>query len=84
MLPSFVIILSGERERAGCLIVFLMSCGCFVLCLFLTVPWVGLKCMIAAFPGHIPLLSENIIVTNMFVAQYRADTPSDWPRGQNF
>ena len=24
-----------------------------VLCLFLTVPWIGLQCVIAAFPDHI-------------------------------
>ena len=23
-----------------------------LLCLFLTVPWVGLQCLIEAFPGH--------------------------------
>ena len=33
--------------------VFLMSCVTVsVLCLFLTVQWVGLQCVIVAFPGH--------------------------------
>ena len=27
--------------------------------LFLTVPWVGLQCVVDAFPGHICLLSQN-------------------------
>ena len=30
-----------------------------VLCLFLTVPWVGLQCVIVAFPGHTHLLLET-------------------------
>ena len=52
--------LAGE-EKDGCFafIVFLMSCGCYCsshLCLFLTVPWVGLQCLIVVFPGHAHLL----------------------------
>ena len=27
-----------------------------IMCLFLTVLWVGLQCMIVAFPGHTHLL----------------------------
>ena len=48
--------LYGEK-RVGCftLIVFLMSCGS-VLSLFLTVPCVGLQCVIVVFPIHINLL----------------------------
>ena len=53
-----------EEERAGnfTLIVLLLSCVCLclsvfcVLCLFLTVPWVGLWSVIVAFPGHTHLL----------------------------
>ena len=47
---------SGRGRIAGCfsLIVFLL--GLFLvfgaLCLFLTVSWVGLQCVIVAFPGH--------------------------------
>ena len=29
-----------------------------VLCLLLPVPWVGLQCVIVAFPGHIHLFFE--------------------------
>ena len=31
-----------------------MACGCFF-----TVPWVDLKCMIVAFPGHTQFLFNN-------------------------
>ena len=43
-----------ERERAcSCaLIVFLMSLTVDVLCLFLTVPLIGLRCVIVVFPDH--------------------------------
>ena len=38
----------------------LLSCGCLVavdvLRLFLTVPWVGLWCVIVVFPDHTHLL----------------------------
>ena len=34
------------------IIVLLVSCGINVLCLFLTVPWVGLQCVIVVFPDH--------------------------------
>ena len=32
--------------------VFLVSCGCCVSFLFLSVPWFGLQCVIVAFPAH--------------------------------
>ena len=32
------------------------SCGCSVLWLFFTVPWLGLQCVIVAFPCHSHLL----------------------------
>ena len=45
-----------EREIAA----LLKLCYCYrvavsVLCLFLVVSWVGLQCVIVAFPGHIHL-----------------------------
>ena len=47
-----------EEERAGCFL--LSSCGCLatvsVLWLFLTLPWVGLRCVIVVFPDHTHLL----------------------------
>ena len=43
-----------EVERAGCF-AFIAN-GCLVtvnaMWLFLTVPWVGLQCVIVVFPGH--------------------------------
>ena len=42
------------EERAGCLalFVFLVSGDSSCLCLFLTVPCVGLQCVILVFPDH--------------------------------
>ena len=37
-------------------IVFLCHLAVIVLCLFIKVPWVGLQCVIVAFPDHIHLL----------------------------
>ena len=48
-----------EEERAGyfTLIVFLMFCDCYsVLCVFLTLPWVDLQCVIVIFPDQTHLL----------------------------
>ena len=36
-----------------------------VLYLFLMVPWVGLQCVILAFPGHTHLLCHMLIESNM-------------------
>ena len=33
-----------------------------ILCLLLTVPWVGIQCMIVVFPSYIPSFVLNIIV----------------------
>ena len=43
-----------EEERAGCfaLIAFLSLVTVNVPLLFLTVPWVGLQCVIVVFPDH--------------------------------
>ena len=50
---SFVIILKRKKKLVALL---LLSYGCFVavgvLWLFLTVPWVGLQCVIALFSDH--------------------------------
>ena len=49
----------GE-DRAGLftLIVLLMSCdcSCYVISVFLAVPWFGLQCVIVVFPDHTHLL----------------------------
>ena len=46
----------AKEAIAGCftLIVFLLALliVCGALCLFLTVSWAGLQCVIEAFPGH--------------------------------
>ena len=46
--------IAGE-EKAGCftLIEFYRHLTVSVLYLFLTMLWVGLQCVIVAFPGHI-------------------------------
>ena len=43
-----------KEEIAGCFIfiVFLPLSDVGALCLFLTVSWVSLQCVIVAFPGH--------------------------------
>ena len=48
-----VIHLHGE-ERAGCFTfnVFLCLVNVSVLWLFLTLPWIGLQCVIVLFPDH--------------------------------
>ena len=53
VLSSFTIILMGKRELVALL---LSSFRCFVTVtcniLWLTVPWVGLHCVIVVFPDH--------------------------------
>ena len=58
---SFAIILM--EKRAGCfiLIVFLMSCDCYVLWFFLSVPRVGLQCAIMVFLDHTHLFLISVI-----------------------
>ena len=56
-LSYFAISLKKKRELVASL---LLSYGCLVTvyapCLFLTVPWVGLQCVIVVFPDHTHLL----------------------------
>ena len=53
VLSSFTIVLKRKR---GLVALLLFSYGCpdtvDVLWLFLTVPWVGLQCVIVVFPDH--------------------------------
>ena len=55
MFFSFAIILRKDRERE-LVALQLLSYGCpftvNVMWLFLTVPWVGLQCVIGVFPNH--------------------------------
>ena len=54
----------AEEERAGCFIfiVCMMYYTISVICLFLTVPCVGLWCVTVLFPGHTYITSEKFIV----------------------
>ena len=62
MLSSFAIILKKEIELVALL---LLPYGCIVtvnvLWLFLTVVWIGLKCVIIVNPDHTHLLLESMI-----------------------
>ena len=58
----FAIILKRKRKLVALL---LLSYRCIVttinvLCLFLTVPWAGLQCVIVVFPDHTHLLFYNV------------------------
>ena len=85
VLSSFAIILTRTGELVALL---LLSFGCLfvtenVLWPFLTVPWVGLKCVIVVFPYHTHLLfyllplshcvkmsskyNRNIIISRVFI-----------------
>ena len=53
VLSKLTLIWKGKRGP-GCftLTVFLLSYDCYVLWLFLVVPWAGLLCVIVVFPDH--------------------------------
>ena len=51
VLSSFAIILKRKREL-GALLLLSYGCLVYVLWLFLTVPWVGLQCVIVVFPDN--------------------------------
>ena len=57
LLSGLSLLQSPDRGRiAGCftLVIFLLALFLVLgsLCLFLTLSWVGLQCVIVAFPGH--------------------------------
>ena len=58
-ISSFAIILKRKRELV---VLLLLSYGCLVtvnvLWLFLTVPWVGLQCLVVVFPDHTHFLDQ--------------------------
>ena len=67
VLSSFAIILKRKRELVALL---LLSCGCLfivnVLWLFLTVPWVGLRCVSVVFADKTHLiLSFGIFIADI-------------------
>ena len=41
-----------------------------VLCFFLVVPYVGLQCVIVAFPGHTHLMSYITVITFYTLCMY--------------
>ena len=55
VLYSCAIILKRKRELSA-LLLFSYGCLVYVLWVFLTVPWVGLQCVIVVFPDHTHLL----------------------------
>ena len=58
---SLAIILKRKRKLVALLLLY---CRCIVtinvLWLFLTVPWVGLQCVIVVFPDHTHFLFESV------------------------
>ena len=56
VISSFTITSLSKRELVALLLPSCCHMAVFVLCLFLTVPWVGLQCvivcLIVAFPVH--------------------------------
>ena len=48
--------IAGSFTLIGFLLVLLIVFG--ALCLFLTMSWVGLQCVLVAFPGHTYLFFE--------------------------
>ena len=67
---SFAIILKGKRELVA---LPLLSYECLVavnvLWLFLTVPWVGLQCVVVVFPDHSHLLYDIYSVLALLFMQ---------------
>ena len=53
---------SNHREEEDFVVVLSHPCLAilYTLCLFLTVPWVGLQCVIVVFPDHTRLLFDFI------------------------
>ena len=47
-----------EKDKAGCFASIVLQMYCYYKCsvAFLTVPWVGLQCVIVVFPDHTHLL----------------------------
>ena len=66
---SFVIILKMKKKLFALLLLFYRCIDTVnVMWLFLTVPWVGLKCVIVVFSDHTHLL---FACTNPFLHEYR-------------
>ena len=62
VLYSFATILTRKRELVALLLLsFLCLVTVKVQWLFLTVPWVGLQCVIVVFPDHTYLIFNSIL-----------------------
>ena len=48
------------------LVILLCVMAVYVLCLFLMVPWIGLRSVIVAFPGHTHLWGKHIFLIYLF------------------
>ena len=60
----FLVLQSASYRKRELVALFLLFYGCIVnvnvLLLFLTVPWVGLRCVIVVFPDHNHLLYNTM------------------------
>ena len=69
---SFDIILKRKRKLIALL---LLSYGClvtvYILWLFLTVPWVGLQCVIEVWPDHTYLLHRKTTLPSSRYKQFK-------------
>ena len=61
VVSNCVIISVGQRARCFALVAIRCYVTISVRCHFLTVPWVGLHCLIVAFPGHTHFLARLIL-----------------------
>ena len=75
---SFAIILKRKRKLV---VLLLLSYRCIltmnVLRLFLTVPWVGLQCVIVVFPNHTHLVFEYTYISREYSTVLPAKSDSD-------
>ena len=62
---SFLVFNHLEEEERELVALLLLSYEClvtvYVLWFFLTVPWVGLQCVIVVFPDHTTLLFYSVV-----------------------
>ena len=68
---SFAIILKGKRQLVALLLVsyrFIVTLN--VMWLFLTVPRIGLQCVIVAFPDHAHLLFHSAVKLVHFITEF--------------
>ena len=64
VLSSFAIIMTWKRELVALLLLsFICLMTVIVLCLFLMVLWVGMRCVIVEFPDHTHFFTDKKIFT---------------------